>query len=128
MGQEKKQSGNSEPKAAKENGTRTDPMRQLEAIKDIIFGPEMEQMTQRIENLQGDLTDFSGKSGADLQSFKDKMKDSLESLQNDIQDKLSQLEAKTNQAIAKLESEKTDRKELGEILTKLGQILLTEKE
>ncbi len=109
------------------NGAPTkDSTNQLDAIKSIIFGAEMEKIT-------GDLESLSTRHGQDVSELEEKlskleatfatdMKEMKQALLSELNTRFDSLQADLD----KLAEGKADRKQLGALLVKLGEQLINE--
>lgn len=111
----------------KNNGTSTpahDPINQLDAIKNIIFGQEMEQLNanlkevdktqnSRIDKLEERVSDIEASVEAELKEFK-------ASLMSEVNTRIDSLQADMDQ----MNENKADRQQLGELLMKMGEQLM----
>lgn len=109
------------------NGTSApahDPVNQLDAIKNIIFGQEMEQLNSdlkeidktqntRISKLEERITEVEASVEAELKEFK-------ASLMSEVNTRIDSLQADVDQ----LSENKADRQQLGELLMKMGEQLM----
>lgn len=109
----------------KNNGTTThDPINQLDAIKNIIFGQEMEQLNSnlkeidktqnsRIDKLEEKISDIEASVEAELKEFKS-------ALMSEMNTRIDSLQADMDQ----MNENKADRQQLGELLMKMGEQLM----
>lgn len=113
----------------KNNGTATataaqDPINQLDAIKNIIFGQEMEQLNSnlkeidktqnsRISKLEDRLSDMEASVESELKSLKATLLSEMSTRMDSMQADLDQLN-----------EQKADRQQLGELLVKMGEQLM----
>lgn len=109
----------------KNNGTTThDPINQLDAIKNIIFGQEMEQLNSslkeidktqnsRIDKLEERISDMEASVEAELKEFKS-------ALMSEMNTRIDSLQADMDQ----MNEHKADRQQLGELLMKMGEQLM----
>lgn len=109
----------------KNNGTTThDPINQLDAIKNIIFGQEMEQLNSslkeidktqnsRIDKLEEKISDIETSVEAELKEFKS-------ALMSEMNTRIDSLQADMDQ----MSENKADRQQLGELLMKMGEQLM----
>ncbi len=109
----------------KNNGTTThDPVNQLDAIKNIIFGQEMEQLNaslkevdktqnSRISKLEERLSEVEASFAAELKELKSE-------LMSEMNTRIDSLQADVDQ----LSENKADRRQLGELLMKMGEQLM----
>ncbi len=93
----------------------------IEAIKNLIFGENIQQYNTEFLDLKADLL----KKRQELQSFIDETRDelskSIDSLSTDLNIRITDLENKIEDRIETMEDEKTSRDMLGKALIELGQ-------
>lgn len=95
----------------------------LSAIRDIIFGNEIKEYNQEFSELKKIIDTNkaeSNKKDDDLQNDLDKKIDDLSAK---MDSKIQELDKKLSASIAALAEEKTDRKQLGDLLEKIGKEL-----
>ncbi len=109
----------------KNNGTTThDPINQLDAIKNIIFGQEMEQLSsnlkeidktqnKRINKLEERISEIEANFEAELKELKS-------TLMSEMNTRIDSLQADLDQT----NENKADRQQLGELLMKMGEQLM----
>lgn len=92
----------------------------IEAIKNLIFGENIQQYNAEFEDLKADLL----KKRQELQNFIDETRDelnkSIDSLSTDLNIRITDLESKLEDRLESIEDEKTSRDMLGEALIELG--------
>ncbi|MDP5169462.1 MAG: keratin [Bacteroidia bacterium] len=101
-----------------------DPIDQLVAIKNIIFGTEMQELTRQIQSLTEAQQQSSAEHQARLEKlesdFAGDLKDLKQSLLSELNTRLDSIQADLDQ----VNESKTDRKQLGELLMKIGEQLV----
>ena len=112
---------------AKAEPTRRNPIHQLEQIKDIIFGPEMEQMNTAISDLQKNVLQQHEDMENRISALNAEFVESLTKLNNNLNESMEKMSNNLNTSIQQLKSEKTDRKELGKLLIQLGEQIMKEE-
>lgn len=97
----------------------------IEAIKNLIFGENIQQYNAEFEDLKADLL----KKRQELQNFIDETRDelnkSIDSLSTDLNIRITDLESKLEDRLESIEDEKTSRDMLGEALIELGNKIKT---
>lgn len=112
-------------KEPQNNGTITqDPVNQLDAIKNIIFGQEMEQLSSNLKEIDNTQNTRIGKLEERLSeveaSFAADIKELKSALLSEMNTRLDSLQADVDQ----LNENKADRQQLGELLMKMGEQLM----
>ena len=110
----------------KAESPKRNPIAQLEQIKDIIFGPEMEEMTANIADLQKDLVKQREDLEKRISALNAEMVESLVKLNDNLSDSMEKMSSEINNNIDQLKKDKTDRKELGKLLIQLGEQIMKE--
>jgi len=105
----------------KDNTENIDSSSKIEAIKNLIFGENIEQYDSEFTTLKKDLE----KKKKDLQAYIDEVREelmqSIDSLSTDVNIRITDLEDSFNARAEALSEEKVDRKELGKLLISLGE-------
>jgi gas vesicle protein len=108
----------STPKDNKEN---LDSSSKIEAIKNLIFGENIEQYDSEFDTLKKDL-DKKKKILEDyIDEVRNELMQSIDSLSTDVNIRITDLEDALNAKAETLTEQKVDRKELGKLLINLGE-------
>ena len=98
-----------------------DASSKIDAIKQLIFGENMQAYESEFETLKQDIL----KKKEDLEHLIDEVKSELlqniDNLSTDINIRITELEASLEDKTNALDEKKVDRKLLGELFTKLGE-------
>ncbi|MDW3650855.1 MAG: hypothetical protein R8P61_27510 [Bacteroidia bacterium] len=103
-----------------------DSIGQLQQIKEIIFGGEMNDLLARIDSLEERLTAQEKNSAEEMAQIKADFKADLEKAQADFNTQIEKVLKQLDQKTEKLESTQVKRKELGKLLSNLGEKFLKE--
>lgn len=103
-----------------------DPLGQLKQIKEIIFGPEMDDLLSRIVSLEEKIAAHEKSSAEALDKLKLDAGKDLEKALAGIEDKLDKALKKMETKADQIESSQVKRKELGKLLVNLGEKFLKE--
>lgn len=103
-----------------------DSIGQLQQIKEIIFGGEMNDLLARIESLEERISAQEKTSAEEMAQMKADFKADLEKAQADFNAQIAKVTKQLEQKTEKLESTKVQRKELGKLLANLGEKFLKE--
>lgn len=103
-----------------------DPLGQLKQIKDIIFGPEMDDLVGRIVSLEEKLAAHEKNTGEELQKLSTDLGKSLEDTQASLTARIEKVVATFEQKTDRLDQSQVKRKELGKLLVNLGEKFLKE--
>ncbi|WP_438961833.1 fructose 1,6-bisphosphatase [Nonlabens sp.] len=109
-----------EPKPENINIDGVDSNSKIEAIKNLIFGENIQQYNNEFDDLKADLL----KKRQELQNFiddtRDELNKSIDSLSTDLNIRITDLENKIEDRLETIEDEKTSRAMLGDALIDLG--------
>lgn len=103
-----------------------DPLGQLKQIKDIIFGPEMDDLLGRIESLEEKLAVHEKHTGEELSKLTAELSQNLESTKEGLETRIEKVVASFEKKIEGLDQSRVKRKELGKLLVNLGEKFLKE--
>ena len=101
-----------------------DPIGQLQQIKEIIFGGEMNDLLARIDSLEERISAQEKHSAEEMAQMKADFKADLEKAQADFNAQIEKVMKQLEQKTEKLESTKVQRKELGKLLANIGDKFL----
>jgi len=102
--------------------------REVDRIRDIIFGPQMREYGQRFENVQRDLDRLQGEIDHLVEQLADQAGDQskkLQTLRREMRQADDGLREELRQTAQKLMADKVDRVALGELFIELGTQLKT---
>ena len=102
--------------------------REVDRIRDIIFGPQMREYGQRFENVQRDLDRLQGEIDHLVEQLTDQAGDQskkLQTLRREMRQADDGLREELRQTAQKLMADKVDRVALGELFIELGKQLKT---
>lgn len=105
-------------KAAKEN---MDSGSKIEAIKNLIFGENIEQYNSEFDTLKRDLDAKKKMLEAYIDEVRNELMQSIDSLSTDVNIRITDLEDALNSKAESLADQKLDRRELGKLLISLGE-------
>ena len=97
--------------------------REVDRIRDIIFGPQMREYGQRFENVQRDLDRLQGEIDHLVEQLTDQAGDQskkLQTLRREMRQADDGLREELRQTAQKLMADKVDRVALGELFIELG--------
>lgn len=103
-----------------------DPLGQLKQIKDIIFGPEMDDLVGRIDSLEEKLAEYQKVTGEELTQMNTDFGKNLESTQANLEAQIEKAIEKFEKKTQSLDQSQVKRKELGKLLVNLGEKFLKE--
>jgi gas vesicle protein len=104
-----------------ENKGSMDSTSKIEAIKNLIFGENIEQYNSEFETLKKDLDKKKKALEGYIDEVREELMQSIDSLSTDVNIRITDLEDALNARAEALSEEKVDRKELGKLLISLGE-------
>jgi hypothetical protein len=107
-----------------ESHAQADPMNQLGAIQNIIMGPFMAEVNEKLRSIQEQLDRDRQYHEAERAALRQALTQELQQTVAQLSEQLRHQGEQTQARIETLSNEKTDRKELGQMLVDLGQSLL----
>lgn len=93
----------------------------IEAIKNLIFGENIEQYNSEFEELKADLLKKREELNHLIDETREELSKSIDSLSTDLNIRISDLESKLEERLDTIEDEKTTRSVLGDALIELGK-------
>lgn len=103
------------------NPEKLDPNSKIEAIKNLIFGENIEQYDSEFETLKKDLDKKKKLLEDYIDEVRNELMQSIDSLSTDVNIRITDLEDSLNAKAEALGDDKMDRRELGKLLIKLGE-------
>lgn len=101
-----------------------DPLDQLGAIKNIIFGSEMQELNQRLKDLSEQHHQEKVELAKQLEALEARLDQNLTALQQSLLSEISTQVDSLRADLEQVQDQKADRKQIGEWLVKIGQDLL----
>tara|TARA_R110002012_G_scaffold315178_3_gene528644 strand:+ start:123 stop:482 length:360 start_codon:yes stop_codon:yes gene_type:complete len=93
----------------------------IEAIKNLIFGENIQQYNTEFDELKADLLKKKQELQSIIDDTRDELSKSIDSLSTDLNIRITDLENKLEDRLDTIEDEKTSRDMLGEALIELGK-------
>ena len=98
-----------------------DSASKIEAIKNLIFGENIEQYDSEFETLKKELQKKKEELEKYIDDVRNELMQSIDTLSTDVNIRITDLEDAANARTDKLDEAKVDRKQLGKLLINLGQ-------
>lgn len=117
----KKEQKSNEVVTAPRDTTSNDASSKINAIKDLIFGENIQEYNHEFENIKADILKKKKELEAFVEDTKTELLKSIDNLSTDVNIRITELEDKTVENIENLEDKKVDRQVLGDLLIKLGE-------
>lgn len=105
----------------KPNPEKLDSNSKIEAIKNLIFGENIEQYDSEFDTLKKDLDKKKKMLEDYIDEVRNELMQSIDSLSTDVNIRITDLEDALNAKTESLTDQKMDRRELGQLLIKLGE-------
>ena len=99
----------------------TDSSSKIEAIKNLIFGENIQQYNSEFETLKKEIDQQKETLENYIDEVRGELMQSIDSLSTDVNIRLTDLEDSLNEKTETLTENKVDRKELGKLLINLGE-------
>lgn len=93
----------------------------IEAIKNLIFGENIQQYNTEFDELKKDLLHKKQQLSELIEDTRDELNKSIDSLSTDLNIRITDLETKLSDRLDDMEDAKTSRSMLGEALIELGK-------
>ncbi len=93
----------------------------IEAIKNLIFGENIQQYDSEFEELKADILKKKQELNDLISDAREELSKSIDSLSTDLNIRITDLESKLEDRLDDIEDEKTSRNVLGEALIELGK-------
>jgi hypothetical protein len=106
---------------ANDNKENLDSSSKIEAIKNLIFGENIEQYDSAFDTLKKDLDKKKKILEDNIDEVRNELMQSIDSLSTDVNIRITDLEDALNAKAETLTEQKVDRKELGKLLISLGE-------
>ncbi|PPK96355.1 hypothetical protein LY01_00174 [Nonlabens xylanidelens] len=106
---------------AEEPAISIDSSSKLEAIKNLIFGENIQQYDSEFELLKKDLLAKRQELNEMIDDTREELNKSIDSLSTDLNIRITDLESKMDDRLDRMEDDKTSRSMLGEALIELGK-------
>ena len=103
------------------NGSASNSSSKIDAIKELLFGEEINVYDQQLELLKQDVLNKKAELDKLIQEVKKDLNKSIDDLGTDVNKKLNNLEQKFEKRATTLDEKKVDKKMLGSMLVKLGE-------
>lgn len=118
--QEKQPSSNS-------SSMNENPINQLQAIKEIIVGPEIADIVSRLDSLQAQVNQHKSDSEERIDSLNGEILEKIEELSKKLSQTIEENQQNITQRLDNHDVNKVNRKDLGEMFLNLGKMLIDGK-
>lgn len=104
-----------------DNINTTDPTSKIDAIKQLIFGENIQEYNSEFEAVKQDILNKKKELEALMDDVKAELLQNIDNLSTDINIRITDLENTLNEKAEDLNEKKVDRRQLGELLITLGE-------
>ncbi len=101
--------------------TEIDPSSKFEAIRDLLFGENIQQYDSEFETLKSEIDAKKEMLQNYIDEVRGELMQSIDSLSTDVNIRITDLEDSLNDKAETLDAKKVDKKELGKLLVTLGE-------
>ncbi len=107
--------------AEPQNSSITDPTTKIEAIKNLIFGENIQEYNSEFDNIKNDI--LSKKKALEnlIEEVRSELIQNIDNLSTDLNIRITELEANIENKLDDLDEKKVDRRQLGQLLINLGE-------
>jgi len=107
--------------AGQTNPSITDPSTKIEAIKNLIFGENIQEYNSEFDNIKNDI--LSKKKALEnlIEEVRSELIQNIDNLSTDLNIRITELESNIENKLDDLNEKKVDRRQLGQLLITLGE-------
>ena len=98
-----------------------DSISKIEAIKNLIFGDNIEQYDSEFDTLKNDIQEKKKELEHLIDEVRNELMQSIDSLSTDVNIRITDLEDAMNEKTESLATNKVDKQQLGDLLIRLGE-------
>lgn len=98
-----------------------DSSSKIETIRNLLFGEDIQQYDNELENLKGDISSKKETLQKYIDEVRGELMQSIDSLSTDVNIRITDLEDSLNEKTERLTAQKVDKKELSKLLIALGE-------
>lgn len=108
-------------KQEKTNMDNTDPTSKIDAIKQLIFGENIQEYNSEFESVKQDILNKKKELENLIDDVKAELLQNIDNLSTDINIRITELESTLEDKADALDDKKLDRRLFGDLLIKLGE-------
>jgi len=108
-------------KTSKDGIQPSDPTSKIDAIKQLIFGENIQEYDSEFEAVKQDILSKKKQLEALIDDVKSELLQNIDNLSTDVNIRITEIEGSLNEKSEALDEKKVDRKQLGDLLVKLGE-------
>lgn len=103
------------------NQNVSDPSSKIEAIKNLIFGENIQEYNSEFDTIKQDILDKKKEIENLIEEVRSELIQNIDNLSTDLNIRITELEASLQEKTANLDEAKVDRRLLGDLLVNLGK-------
>ena len=98
-----------------------DPSTKIEAIKNLIFGENIQEYNSEFDNIKSDILAKKKALETLIEEVRSELIQNIDNLSTDLNIRITELESNIENKLDDLNEKKVDRRELGQLLITLGE-------
>ncbi|MEM6687444.1 MAG: fructose 1,6-bisphosphatase [Bacteroidota bacterium] len=99
----------------------TDPSTKIEAIKNLIFGENIQEYNSEFDNIKNDILAKKQALENLIEEVRSELIQNIDNLSTDLNIRITELETNIENKLDDLDEKKVDRRQLGQLLITLGE-------
>ncbi|MCH2192659.1 fructose 1,6-bisphosphatase [Kordia sp.] len=103
------------------NPSITDPSTKIEAIKNLIFGENIQEYNSEFDNIKNDILAKKQALENLIEEVRSELIQNIDNLSTDLNIRITELESNIENNLDDLNEKKVDRRQLGQLLINLGE-------
>ena len=103
------------------NSNMADPSTKIEAIKNLIFGENIQEYNSEFDNIKNDILAKKQALENLIEEVRSELIQNIDNLSTDLNIRITELETNMENKLDDLDEKKVDRRQLGELLINLGE-------
>lgn len=103
------------------NPTISDPSTKIEAIKNLIFGENIQEYNSEFDNIKNDILAKKKALENLIEEVRSELIQNIDNLSTDLNIRITELESNIENKLDDLDEKKVDRRQLGQLLVSLGE-------
>ncbi|MEM6721662.1 MAG: fructose 1,6-bisphosphatase [Bacteroidota bacterium] len=107
--------------AEQTNAGITDPSTKIEAIKNLIFGENIQEYNSEFDNIKNDILAKKQALENLIEEVRSELIQNIDNLSTDLNIRITELESNIENKLDDLDEKKVDRRQLGQLLITLGE-------
>jgi len=103
------------------NTSIADPSTKIEAIKNLIFGENIQEYNSEFDNIKNDILAKKQALENLIEEVRSELIQNIDNLSTDLNIRITELETNMENKLDDLDEKKVDRRQLGQLLVNLGE-------